>query len=441
MDIQTGFARSGASHIAYQVLGDGPVDMVFMSAWFSHIDGRWEEPMFARMLRRFSTFARLIVFDKRGSGASDPLPQDAVTWEDWADDIRCVMDAVGSEKAAIVGVGDSGPIAMLFAATYPERVTALVCANTTAKLTADNDYPGRAPEQIEAFLARQEENWGTGGMMEIFCPSKANDDRYRQWWAKYQRMSASPGNCTAVTRLIMQMDVRPFLSTIQAPTLVVQRKDLAMVPVEHGRYLGENIPGARYVELPGADYFIYIGAPDIQDEIEEFITGVRAVSEPDRVLATVMFTDIVGSTTTLSEVGDRRWKELLDTHDYVIRRNLDEHRGRLVNTTGDGILATFDGPARAIRSAFGIRDGLRDVGISIRCGLHTGELEVHGEDVRGMAVHIGARVMSIADADQVVVSRTVKDLTVGSGIVFRDRGEHTLKGVPEPWQLFEAVEA
>lgn len=445
MQVETNYARSGDSHIAYQVIGDGPLDLVFMSAWFSHIDGRWEEPSFARMLRRFSSFSRLIVFDKRGSGASDPLPSDGggQSWEDWADDIRAVLDAAGSKKAALVGVGDSGPIAMLFTATYPERVSSLVVVNTCARLTRDDDYPfGFENADLEYTRRRMLETWGTGGMLEVFSPSKLGDEVYKRWWAKYQRMSASPGTLKAVAQVIFSMDVRQFLSTIQVPTLVIHRKDMPMVPVEHGRYLAENIPHAKYVELSGTDYFIYLGdnAHVIHDEIEEFLTGVRHVAEPDRMLATVMFTDIVGSTDRAVAMGDRKWRDLLDSHDHLVRRHLEEYRGRLVKTTGDGLLATFDGPARAIRGAWAIQGALQnEMGIEIRSGLHAGEVEVRGDDVGGISVHIGARVMSKAEGGEVLCSSTVKDLVAGSGIQFADRGVHTLKGIPDEWRLFAAL--
>ena len=441
MDIQTRYANCGTGRVAYQIVGDGPVDMVFMSAWFSHVDGRWEEPSFARMLRTFASFSRLLVFDKRGSGASDPLPENN-SWEDWADDIRCVMDDAGSEKAAIVGVGDSGPIAMLFAATYPERVSSLVIVNTAAKAVKSDDYPwGREIEDVGLFVDRQQATWGSGGMLDILSPSKAEDPAYRRWWAKYQRMSASPSVSTAVAKLVFQMDVRQFLGTIQVPTLVVHRDSLPMVSVENGRYLADKIPNAKYLEVPGQDYFIYLGKPDIIDAIEEFITGARPDHDVDRVLATVLFTDIVGSTDRAVALGDRRWKELLDTHDSLVKQRLEEFRGRFIKSTGDGLLATFDGPARAIRSAFAIKDSLGSVGIEIRSGLHTGEVEIRGEDVGGIAVHIGARIMSAANAHEVLVSSTVKDLTAGSGIDFVPRGEHELKGVPDKWRLFSAVSA
>jgi pimeloyl-ACP methyl ester carboxylesterase/class 3 adenylate cyclase len=440
---ETYYAKSGGDHIAYQVLGEGPLDLVFISAWFSLVDGRWEEPAFARMLERLASFSRLILFDKRGSGASDPLPATSTTWEDWADDVRIVLDAVGSNKAAICGVGDSGPIAVLFSATYPDRVSALIVANTAARLIQAPDYPwGMRPEDVETFLKLKADTWGTGGMINFFSPSMVGDERYKRWWARYQRMSASPSVSASVAKLILDIDVRQVLQTIRVPTLVIQRDKVPMVPVEHGRFLGENIPNAKYVELKGEDYFLFQGDMNaVIDEIEEFLTGMRRGPEIDRLLATVMFTDIVGSTDRAAELGDRRWSELLDTHDSIVRKQLDSFRGRLIKSTGDGLLATFDGPARAVRCSMGVRDSLQSVGIDIRTGLHTGEIEVRGDDVGGIAVHIGARVMHEAGAREVLVSSTVKDLVTGSGITFEDRGTHQLKGVPDEWHLYAAVGA
>ncbi len=438
---ETRYARHGEDHIAYQIIGDGPIDMVFMSAWFSHVDGRWEEPLFAHMLRRYASFSRLIVFDKRGTGASDPLPVEGTTWEDWADDIRSVMDDAGSERAFVVGVGDSGPMAMLFAATYPQRVLGIAVINSAARLTQTSDHPwGLTDEQVEEFLSEKERTWGQGGLLEYFSPSKLNDDQYRRWWAKYQRMSTSPRPSGAMAKLIFGIDVRDILSTIQVPTLVMHRKNLWLSPVEQGRYLAEHIPNAKYVEFEGSDSFIYLGDSEpIFAEIEEFVTGAKHAADPDRVLATVVFTDIVQSTDRAVAMGDHRWSQLLDEHDDVVARHLDKYRGRLVKTTGDGLLATFDGPARAIYGAGAIRDDLHHLGIEIRSGLHTGEVEVRGDDVGGIGVHIGARVMSIAKAGQLVVSSTVKDLVAGSGINFADLGPHTLKGVPDEWRLFEVL--
>ena len=443
---ETRYAKGPGGHIAYQVLGDGPFDLVFMNAWFSHVDGRWEEPSFARMLRRFASFSRLIIFDKRGTGASDPLPQAHTTWEEWADDVKTVMDEVGSEQAAIVGVSDCGPMAMLFAATYPSRVRALVLANTFPRLTRTDDYPwGLAQEQVGEFLQRIQSTWGTGGIVDVFSPSKVDDLAYRTWWAKYQRMAASPGVSTNMASLTLGIDVRDVLGAIRVPTLVLHRKDFKFIPVEHGRYLAENIPNATFVEVPGQDGFIYLGSAgksnELLDEIEEFLTGERGTVEDDRELATVLFTDIVGSTEKAAQLGDNRWRELLDQHDDVVRQNLNRFRGKLVKGTGDGSLATFDGPARAIRSSEAIHAHIRErLGIQLRAGLHTGEVEVRGTDIGGITVHVGSRIMSLAGPGETLVSSVVKDLVAGSGIRFEDRGTRTLKGVPDEWRLFAVKE-
>jgi pimeloyl-ACP methyl ester carboxylesterase len=438
---ETRYASSGADNIAYQTLGQGPRDIVFMSAWFSHVDGRWEEPRFAAMLQRLATMGRLIVFDKRGSGASDPLGKPEPTWEDWADDIRCVMDAAGSERASIIGVGDSGPLAMLFAATQPSRVSSLVLVNTGARLMRGDDYPwGMTGAEVEGFLTRTREGWGTGRGVETFGPSVAGDDRYRQWWARYQRMSASPGRSSAMARLAFDIDVRRVLSTIHVPTLVVHRTDFAFFPVEFGRYLAAQIPNAKYVEFPGADGFLYLGDTDaILGEIEEFVTGTRRAQDADRVLATVLLTDMVGSTDRAVRLGDRKWREVLDTHDGIVRAQLEAFRGRLHRATGDGVLATFDGPARSIRCAQAIRDRLRDSGIDIRSGLHAGEIELRGDEIGGIAVHIAARIGAEAGTGEILCSSTVRDLVTGSDLAFIDRGRRQLKGVPQEWQLY-AVE-
>jgi class 3 adenylate cyclase len=437
----TRYARLGEDHIAFQTLGSGPRDIVFMSAWFSHVDGRWEEPRFAAMLRRLSGLGRLIVFDKRGSGASDSLPRAEPTWEDWADDIRAVMDAAHSDRATLVGVGDSGPMALLFAATHPERVASLVVINTGARLIRGEGYPyGMSAEEVERFLSRARETWGTGGLADTFAPSVADDERYRQWWARYQRMGASPGRSIAMARLLFEMDVRDVLPTIRVPTLVVHRKGFRLFPVEQGRYLADKIPGARLVELEGDDGFIYLGDMNaVIDEVETFLTGVRRAPETDRVLATVLLTDMVGSTDMAAKLGDLRWREILDRHDEVVRRALDAHRGRLHRTTGDGILATFDGPGRAIRCAFEIRDALRGEGLGLRMGVHTGEIELRGNEIGGIAVHIAARLMAEAAEGELIASSTVKDLVTGSEISFRDRGVRALKGVPNEWRLYQVA--
>jgi len=436
--LETRYARSGDDYIAYQTLGDGPRDIVFMSAWFSHIDGRWEEPRFAAMLRRFASFGRLIVFDKRGSGASDPLPAAEPTWEDWADDIRTVMDAAGSQRATIIGVGDSGPMAALFAATYPQRVQSLVLANTGARLVRDRDYPwGLTQDDVAEFLLNAKKTWGTGGLANSFAPSTAEDERYHQWWARYQRMGASPGRSTAMARLIFQMDVRKILAAIHVPTLVVHRRDVDLFPLAFGRYLAQHIEGAKLVELDGRDAFIYIGDSDaVIDEIEEFVTGTPRGADIDRVLATVLLTDIVGSTDKAVALGDHRWRAMLDAHDDIVRSQLERYRGQLHRVTGDGVLATFDGPARGIRCAFAMRDDLRSAGLEIRSGLHTGEIELRGTEIGGVNVHIAARISSEAGANEILCSSTVKDLVTGSEIAFEDRGLRPLKGIPQEWHLY-----
>jgi len=435
---ETRYACHGQDYIAYQTVGEGPRDIVFMSAWFSHVDGRWEEPRFAAMLRRLSTMGRLIVFDKRGSGASDPLASAEPTWEDWADDIAAVMDAAGSKRASLIGVGDSGPLALLYAATRPQRVESLVLINTGARLRRASDYPwGIDQDEETEFLRRTRETWGVGGLVDVFSPSAAADESYRQWLAKYQRMSASPGRSTAMARLIFDIDVRDVLSTIHVPTLVMHRRDFRFFPIEFGRYLAEHIAGAKFIELAGADGFIYLGdTMGLLDEVEEFLTGARRQPEADRVLATVLLTDIVGSTDMAAQLGDHRWRMILDTYDDIVRRQLSEYRGKLHRSTGDGSLATFDGPARGIRCAFAIRDQLGTVGVKIRSGLHAGEIELRGNEIGGIAVHIAARIGSEAAAGEVLCSSTVKDLVTGSDLSFADRGRRQLKGVPQEWQIY-----
>jgi pimeloyl-ACP methyl ester carboxylesterase/class 3 adenylate cyclase len=435
---ETRYARAGEDYIAYQTVGDGPRDIIFMSAWFSHVDGRWEEPRFAAMLRRLATMGRLIVFDKRGSGASDPLAAPEPTWEDWTDDIRAVLDAAGSERATVIGVGDSGPLAMLFAATQPHRVTSLVLINTGARLVQGPDYPwGLRADEVETFLRRTRETWGTGGIVDVFSPSGALDERYRQWWARYQRMGASPGRSTAMARLVFGVDVRNVLSTLHVPTLVIHRKDFRFFPVDLGRYLGEHIAGAKFVEVPGADGFVYLGDVDsILNEIEEFVTGTRRPPDTDRVLATVLLTDMVGSTDQAARLGDHRWRAVLDTHDEIVRGQLELFRGRLHRATGDGMLATFDGPARGIRCAQALRELLRSAGIEIRAGLHAGEIELRGTEIGGIAVHIAARISAEAAAGEILCSSTIKDLVTGSELGFVDLGRRQLKGVPQDWQIY-----
>lgn len=438
MQPETQYARSGDVHIAYQVVGDGSVDLVWVPG-YQHLEMLWEWPATAQIMRRLSSFSRLILFDKRGTGLSDPVPLTTLpTLEEWMDDVRAVMDAVGSERAAILAFFEGGPMAMLFAATYPERTSALVLVNTYARFSRTQDYPwGVPPERLEAALETGRASWRTGSLIAWQVPSRANDAEYRGWWARFERASASPGTFAAIARVNAQVDVRHVLPSIQAPTLILHSRDNPGIRVGHGRYLADNIPGARYVEVDSPDTFYF--HPEPYDEIEEFITGVRPAPGRDRILATVLFTDIVDSTKRAAEVGDARWRELLDSHHMMVRRELAKGRGHEVKMLGDGFLATFDGPARAIHCAHAILDGIRGLGLDVRAGLHTGECDLIGEDVGGIAVHIAARVVALAEPGEVLVSSTVKDLVAGSGIRFIERGIHDLKGVPGEWHLF-AVE-
>ncbi|HEY7470583.1 MAG TPA: adenylate/guanylate cyclase domain-containing protein [Acidimicrobiia bacterium] len=436
---ETRYATRGDIHVAYQVTGHGPLDLVLVSVWFSHLEARWEIPGFAHMLDRLGSFSRVVSFDKYGIGLSDPAPPGAPPpLEDWMDDVSAVMDAVGIEQAALIGAADGGMMAALFAATYPERVSALVLANSCARLSAAQDYPLGIPEVTqEALIAMTEQGWGGPALLLATNPSLADDPDGQEAWARFLRLAASPATAGDVLRTLFQIDVRAALSSIQAPTLVLHRRDNSLVTMEGGRYLADHIRGARFVVLPGADYGLGLGDVDgLIDEVEEFLTGARGGADPDRMLATVLFTDIVGSTERAASMGDSRWKQLLQTHNAVSGRQLSRYQGRLVNTTGDGLVATFDGPARAIRAALAIRDALRGLGIEIRAGLHTGEVERLGSDIGGLGVHIAARVMALAPSGAVMVSRTVKDLAAGSGFSFTDAGTHVLKGVPDSWQVF-----
>lgn len=436
---ETRYARRGAIHVAYQITGSGSLDLVLISLWFSHLEARWEVPGFDHLLNRLGSFTRLISFDKYGVGLSDPAPVGSLPpLEEWMDDVRAVMDAAGSKRAALLGAGDGGMMAATFAATYPERVSALVLANSTARMSTAPDYPiGISPERVEMLERVTEQTWGRPDIVTLTNPSLAHDDVGRDAFARLLRMAASPATALAVVRLLLQVDVRHVLSAIQAPTLVVHRTDNVLLSVENGRFLADHIPNARFVEIPGADYGLGVGDVDAMiDEVEEFLTGVRGHIDTDRMLATVLFTDIVSSTERASAVGDSRWGQTLDAHHDVARRQISRYQGRLVKSTGDGLLATFDGPARAIQAATAIRDAAHRLGLEIRAGLHTGEIERHGDDVIGIGVHIAARVLSVAEPGEVLVSRTVRDLVAGSGIGFTDRGTHRLKGVPDEWQLF-----
>ncbi|MFN8637581.1 MAG: adenylate/guanylate cyclase domain-containing protein [Chloroflexota bacterium] len=446
MHAETRYARSGDVHIAYQVTGDGPIDLIWITGWVSHLEHFWEYPPAVYCLERLSSFARVIRLDKRGTGLSDRVSiSELPTMEQRMDDVRAVMDAVGSERAALLGSSEGGFMCALFAATYPERSAALVLFETYARALPAPDYPvpgTRIPlehEAREAVYERISQNWGVPND-RAWAPSKQDDRIFQQWSATVNRLGASPGAAIALLRMNADIDIRPVLPSIHVPTLVIHRDGDMSCRVENGRYLADHIPGARYVELPGTDHSMWTGDSDaVLDEVEEFLTGTHRIAEPDRVLATVLFTDIVGSTERLAEVGDRRWRELLDDHFRLARRDLARHRGHEIKTTGDGLLATFDGPARAIRCASAIRDSARQLGIEIRAGLHTGEVEILDHDLGGIAVHTGARVVSEAGPGEVLVSSTVRDLVAGSGIEFEDRGVHSLKGVPGEWRLHRVV--
>ena len=412
------------------------------SSTSGHVEAQWEVRPLAAFRERLASFGRLIMFDKRGTGLSDPIPTSTLpTLEEFMADIPAVLDAVGSERAALITNIGGGILAMTFAAAHPERVSSLVLVDAFARFQVADDFPiGAPPEAVEEQLAHADSQMGRGVMIDLFAPSVAGDDRLRKAWSRYERHATTPGSTVAIVRLIYQTDVREVLPAIRVPTLIIHRADATGFSVEHGRYLAEHIPGAKYVELPGVDNLIWAGDQDaIVAEIQDFLTGVRPAPEPLRILATVLFTDLVSSTNLAAELGDKRWHELLSEHNQAVSTQIERFGGREVKFTGDGVLATFDGPARAVRCALAIRDEVGALGLEVRAGLHTGEIEVQPDDIAGLAVHIGARISALAKAGEVLVSSTVKDLTVGSGLLFEDRGSHELKGVPGEWRLFEIV--
>ncbi len=427
------------TYLAYQVSGDGPIDLVIPITGSAASELLWDEPAFSGFISRLASFTRLITFDPRGFGSSGRLdPQAIPAVQTWKDDIVAIMEAVDSPRAAFLAWGESAGAAMFFAATSPERTSSLVLVNAYARYARSEETPwGLPPHLISTYVSAIKDIWGTGGCFEILAPSLVPTDEARQRWGRVERLTATPDVLEAATRAVFDSDVSPVLSAIQAPTLAISRKGDRHVHYEHGRYVASLIPGARFIEVPGDDHLPFAARDErLLDEVEEFLTGVRPKPLLDRVLATILFTDIVASTQRLAELGDRRWRSMLDEHHAVIRKNLERFNGHEVNTTGDGFLATFDGPARAVHCARCIRDEVHTLGIDIRAGLHTGEVERHGADLAGMALHIGSRVAAAATAGEVLVSRTVKDLVTGSGIVFEDRGERELKGVPGTWQLY-----
>jgi pimeloyl-ACP methyl ester carboxylesterase len=433
------YARSGDVNIAYQVTGDGPRDLVYVPGWVSNIEVMWEDPGLARFLRRLASFARVIIFDKRGTGLSDAVSVDGLpTLEVRMDDLRAVMDAVGSKRATLFGHSEGGNMCVLFAATYPDRTDGLILTGSYARRTWSPDYPwAPTPEQRAADIEETERSWGDPALIDYYAPSRANDPAFREWVQRYLRLSASPRAAAEMMRMNTEIDVTTVLPSIRVPTLLLYRVDDQDVKVEEGRYIASKIPSAKLVELPGADHFFWAGDPEpLLQEIEEFVTGHRTAADPDRVLATVLFTDIVGSTQMAADLGDQAWRDLLSRHNAAVRQELARWRGREVGSAGDGFLATFDGPARAIRCGKAISDTVATMGIGVRCGLHTGEIEIVDSNVAGLAVHIGARIAALAAPGEVLVSRTVKDLVAGAGFRFSARGRHSLKGVPEEWDVY-----
>jgi pimeloyl-ACP methyl ester carboxylesterase len=435
---ETRYAKSGDVNIAYQVLGEGPRDLVYVPGWVTNLEVAWEHPGLARYYRRLASFSRLILFDKRGTGLSDRVPIDRLpTLEQRMDDVRAVMDEVGSERAAVMGHSEGGNMSILFTATYPERVEALVTYGIYVKRIWSPDYPwAPTPEEREKWLDLVGREWGGVVDLSTLAPTVADDPTFVRWWSRYLRMSASPQAAVALGRMNTEIDVRAVLPAIRVPTLVLHREGDRDVNAEEARYIATRIPGAKLVVFPGDDHLPWTpGMDDVLDEVEAFLTGERPRVEPDRVLATVLFTDIVDSTAWAGRLGDAAWRARLEEHQRMVRRELDLHRGHEVKTTGDGFLATFDGPARAIRCARGIRDAAGTLGLAVRAGVHSGECEMMGKDVGGIAVHIAARVLDEAAPGEVMVSRTVKDLVAGSGLAFEDRGERELKGLGG-WRLF-----
>jgi class 3 adenylate cyclase/pimeloyl-ACP methyl ester carboxylesterase len=430
----TRYAKSGDVHIAYQAFGEGP-DLIVAPGFVSHVENSWDEPRLARWLNKLGGFCRVVLFDKRGTGLSDRVAH-LPHMDERMDDLRAVMDAVGMERASLLGISEGGSLAALFTASHPERIQSLVLLGSFAqfrRLATD--------EAFDRLIKYMDEAWGSGKILRAFAPSKADDVALQRWWGKFERLGASPSAAIALMRMNREIDISGILHSIRVPTLVIHRTKDTLISVEGGRELAAGIPGARLVEFPGSDHLFFIDDGDDRmiAEIEEFLTGSRSAPVVDRVLATVVFTDIVDSTKRADAHGDRAWRDLLESHDRTVRRELSRFRGKEVKSLGDGFLATFDGPARAIHCASAIRDSLRGFDVPVRIGLHTGEVELADDDVRGIAVHIASRVAQLGGADDVLVSRTVKDLVAGSGIKFEDFGAHPLKGIPEPWQIFRAI--
>jgi class 3 adenylate cyclase len=436
---ETRYAASVGARIAFQVVGDGPLDVVLVSHEGVILDAMWEQPLIARALERLGGFSRLILFDHRGTGVSDPLPTDRpLTLEDRIADLQAVMEAAGCDRAALVASSDGGPMSILYSAMYPQRTLALVLYGSFARMAWGPDYPSGLPlEHYQLWQALLRDRWGDGSTLAAVAPSLAADAAWRRWWARAERLAYSPAAVLGLFRTAWEIDTRDILASVQVPALVLHRSGDRWISVGHGRFLAEHIPGARFVELPGDDHLFYAGDADsVLDEIEEFLTGARHGPESHRVLTTVLFTDIVESTQLAARLGDQAWHDLLERHHAAVRYQLRRFAGVEVDTAGDGFFATFDGPGRAVRCALATVEVAADLGVTIRAGLHTGECELVGDKVAGMAVHIGARIAATAGPGEILVSSTVKDLLAGSGIAFSDRGVHVLKGVEDKWRLF-----
>ena len=441
---ETRYAKKNGVYIAYQVVGEGDLDLLLVGSWWSHVEARWDIPDVAHYLRRLASFSRLISFDKQGMGLSDPIALDRLpTLEDWMDDVRAVLAAVGCQRVAVMGANEGSLMAAVFAATFPERVTALVLSGAvTARSAWAPDHPwGLTAVEREALVRLVETGWGTDHMYAEVNPGTVADPKTLEAYDRFFRLVASPGVAAAVTRMLLEVDIRDVLPAISAPTLVVHRGN-PLVPAEAGRELARRIPGARFVGVPGEDYGFAVGDVDrVIDEVEEFLTGSRPRAASGRALSTILFTDIVDSTVRAVELGDARWRELLEAYEAACQREVGIFGGVVSDFAGDGLLASFDGPARAVRCAFALCEQLRSLGLEIRAGLHTGEVERRGDRVAGAGVHIASRIISLAGPGEVLVSRTVRDLVAGSGLHFIDRGTHTLKGIPDNWQVFAASEA
>lgn len=437
MPPKTKYAKSGGASIAYQVVGEGPFDLVMVPGFVSHVEANWEFPGARRFFNRLGSFSRLILYDKRGTGLSDPVSE-VPSMEQRVADLHAVLDAAGSERPAILGVSEGGPLAIQFAASHPERARVLVLYGTAPRFTHAPDFEWAAPPRaLEVMLKTIEEQWGEGALWEMFAPSLAEDSTAREQWGQFQRIAASPSMARAVTEALTKIDVRSLLPQIQVPALILHRAGEIAIPVQSARYTAEVIPGAKLVELPGRDHVPFVGDVDaLVGEIEEFLTGERHSDEAERVMATILFTDIIDSTVKARELGDRAWGELLERYYGAVRKELARFNGREMDTAGDGFFAAFDRPARALECAHAIRDAVKGLDLEVRAGLHAGECEVIGKKLGGMAVHIAARVMALADPGEILVSETVKTLLMGSSIPFDDRGVHELKGVPAEWRLY-----